>query len=306
MKQFFKLIFINREGQVRSGWKVGLILTGYGLGMWIWQTFYPAGKFADLRYNLADTLIFGVIIFLVLRWIDRKKFKDIGFTNLFRHFGDLGFGLMLGAVSMTAIFVLLSASGQIVVQRVDLAHDILTSAGDGLLLFALVGLREELFSRGYCLYAFRQMRHEWLAVLLSSVLFTLLHSINPNLQFIGTLNIFLAGLLFSFMAIKTGNLWMAIGFHITWNYFQGSIFGFPVSGIWINGLYQTEIRYDNLLTGGPFGPEGGLLTTGILFTGFVIVWLYTRQRKNTLRPTIQPSLEPLPAIEKPEKHEEYC
>lgn len=307
MKEFIRLMFINRWGQVRSGWKIGLILVIYVILIGLWQVFFPMDSLTDLGFNAVDFLVFVGLIFGVLQWIDRKKFKDIGLTGIKHHFRELGFGLIFGAVSMTIIFVVLAVSGQIVVKRVDFRQDVWTSLGNGFILFALIGFKEELFSRGYSLFVFRQMRRLWLAVLLSSLLFTLLHATNPNLQPVGILNIFLAALLFSFMTIKTGNLWMAIGFHTTWNYFQASVFGFPVSGIQINSLYYIQLRYHNLLTGGLFGPEGGLLVTGIILAGFIVVWLYVKRRgMPTLKPTLESPLEPLPAMEKPEKQEEYC
>jgi membrane protease YdiL (CAAX protease family) len=298
MKEFIRFIFINRRCQVRSGWKIGLILLSYLIIMVLWQAFFPITVRMDLRFIALDSLILFGLIFLVLRRIDRKQLKDIGLTDIRRHFQDLGFGLLLGAVSMALIFIILLISGQIVVKSGYFNNTAWESLGNGLLLFILVALREEIFSRGYCLFVFRQMRYLWLAMLLSSLIFTLLHATNPNLQAIGLLNIFLAALLFSFMTIKTGNLWMAIGYHFTWNYFQSSIFGFTVSGQELSGLYHIQIRYYNLLTGGLFGPEGGILTTGIIFIGFLIVWLYTLRRR------VPP--KPLPAIEIPEKHEEYC
>ena len=308
MKQFFKSIFVNREQQVRSGWKIGLVLVLYMICMAFWMQFFPVKRLTDLRYNIVDTLVFVGVIIAVLRLLDRKPLNHIGLTGVLGHFWDLGFGLVFGLVSIGFIFVILMSSGQIGVERVDFSSSVWSSLGNGLLLFVLVGFREELFSRSYCLFVFGQMRRVWLSVLLSAIFFTLFHAGNPNLQPIGLINIFLAALLFTFMTIKTGNLWMAIGYHITWNYFQGSVFGFPVSGVPISSLIQIQIGHNNWLTGGPFGPEAGLLGTGTLFAGFIVVWLYTKGRENTFEPFYKPKppLEPLPAIETPEKHKEYC
>lgn len=278
MKQFIKLIFINREHQVRSGWKIGLILVSNLIIMGIWQAFFPVTIQMDLRYIVLDFVVLFGLIFFVLHRVDRKRLKDIGLTDVRHHFRDLGFGLIFGMVSMALIFIILLIGGQIGIKSGYSNVNLRASLGDGLLLFILVALKEEIFARGYCLFVLRQMRYLWLAMLLSSLIFTLLHITNPNLQAVGLLNIFLVALLFSFMTIRTGNLWMAIGYHITWNYFQGSIFGFPVSGLELSGLYHTQIWYNNLLTGGLFGPEGGILATGVILIGFVIVWLYPLRR----------------------------
>lgn len=65
---------------------------------------------------------------------------------------------------------------------------------------------------------------------------------------------------------------MPIGYHITWNYFQGCVYGLNVSGFDIQGIFSSRILNDNLLTGGAFGPEAGILTTIVIAIGFLIVW----------------------------------
>jgi len=130
----------------------------------------------------------------------------------------------------------------------------------GLYTFILVGLEEELMSRGYFINVLNQMGKPWLSVLISSIIFSLMHILNPNIVFLGLLNIFLIGVLFSYMYIKTGNLWMPIGYHISWNYFQGYIFGFNVSGNSVRGIYNAFPK-NNFLSGGEFGLEGGIITT---------------------------------------------
>ncbi|HHY80465.1 MAG TPA: CPBP family intramembrane metalloprotease [Thermoanaerobacter sp.] len=145
--------------------------------------------------------------------------------------------------------------------------------------FILVGLEEELMSRGYFINALNQMGKPWLSVLISSIIFSLMHILNPNIVFLGLLNIFLIGVLFSYMYLKTGNLWMPIGYHISWNYFQGYIFGFNVSGNAIRGIYNAFPK-NNFLSGGDFGLEGGIIATLVILITFLILYYYfERYRK---------------------------
>jgi uncharacterized protein len=95
--------------------------------------------------------------------------------------------------------------------------------------------------------------------------------LNPNLRVLGLVNIVLVGILFGYMYLKTNNLWMPIGYHITWNYFQGDIFGFSVSGLNQKGLYNISTFRDNLLTGGNFGPEAGVLATVVIILGMLLI-----------------------------------
>jgi len=103
---------------------------------------------------------------------------------------------------------------------------------------------------------------------------------NPKLSALGIFNIFLVGILFAYMFIKTGNLWMPIGYHITWNFFQGNVFGFSVSGITMEGVYAVEYLEDNIITGGNFGLEGGVLATVVIGVGFLLTKIYPTKKRH--------------------------
>jgi uncharacterized protein len=107
-----------------------------------------------------------------------------------------------------------------------------------------------------------------------------LHAANPNATPISTLNIVLAGLMLGFGYVLTGELAIPIGLHITWNFFQGAVYGFPVSGFGDFGpaLLTTEQGGPELWTGGSFGPEGGLLIPAVMLLGMSLVALWTRLR----------------------------
>ena len=79
--------------------------------------------------------------------------------------------------------------------------------------------------------------------------------------------------------MKSKNIWMPIGYHITWNYFQGYIWGFGVSGISVNGLYKVENVTNNIINGGAFGPEGGIIVTIVTCLTFGIVYWFYKEEK---------------------------
>lgn len=80
----------------------------------------------------------------------------------------------------------------------------------------------------------------------------------------------------------TKSLMLPIGFHITWNFFQGSVYGFSVSGIPPHGLFEIHIDGgNNLFTGGTFGIEGGLMATIFIVVSFYLTQLYTKKRQKT-------------------------
>lgn len=116
----------------------------------------------------------------------------------------------------------------------------------------------------------------FLAAIFSSLVFSLMHGANPNMNKLAALNILLAGLMLAYPFWKTGRLYLSIGIHAGWNYAQGGIFGLAVSGNAIRGnLISTQVNGPELWTGGAFGPEGGLLgSMGILLVVLLCYGVY--------------------------------
>jgi hypothetical protein len=127
--------------------------------------------------------------------------------------------------------------------------------------------------------------------------FGLLHATNPNASWISTLNLILAGLFLGLGFVLTGELAIPIGLHITWNFFQGNIFGFPVSGM-KSGVSLISIQQGgpNLLTGGAFGPEAGLVGIFAILVGSILIMLYVRNTRGEVRMRTE-----LAVYKKPEK-----
>src|SRR5699024_486056 len=106
-----------------------------------------------------------------------------------------------------------------------------------------VGIEEEVLARGFIIRTMAQRRNKkWLIYDVSAVIFSAMHLMNANVTLAGLLNIVLVGLLFAYMFDVTKSLWMPIGFHMMWNYFQGVVFGFPVSGMSTSSVYPLEIK----------------------------------------------------------------
>jgi uncharacterized protein len=136
------------------------------------------------------------------------------------------------------------------------------------------------------------------AWLLTSVLFSLLHIPNPNSTLVSTTNIGLAGLMLGAGYVLSGRLAIPIGLHITWNFFQASVYGFPVSGLDSGraSFVSVEQGGPEAWTGGTFGPEAGLLTVFATLIGVALIWLWLRLRGG------KPGLH-LPLAARPGNHE---
>ena len=103
--------------------------------------------------------------------------------------------------------------------------------------------------------------------------------------------IFFIALFFVYGFVRTGQLWLPIGLHIGWNFFQGSVFGFPVSGLHRPGLLDITVSGPEVWTGGEFGPEAGIIILPICVLGAVLVHIYTkRHRIAEAKADVQPAL----------------
>lgn len=296
-----KNIFINKNSQVRSGWKIISTLSSSFLGTYLITTiitiiyillmivikgipFAAIGSFIDKLTDLHSIFTIFIhliqclcmIFFVVLFWkvYDKKPIRDIGLINIKKGFKDLFKGLILGAISMIIVFIILVASKNIYLQNSLLRPNVNSSLLTGLILFIFVGINEEMFARGYCMSVLKQTGNKWTIVIVSSIIFSLMHSQNPSMSFISYLNIFLFGILTAYMFMKSNNLWLSIGYHIAWNYFEGNIFGFQVSGLATQSLYNLSTPAENIITGGKFGPEGGIIVTFITIIGIIYIWKF--------------------------------
>jgi hypothetical protein len=152
-------------------------------------------------------------------------------------------------------------------------------------IFVLVGWNEELMSRGYHLQTIASGLNLGWGLALSSAIFGVLHLGNPHATLVSTGGIFLAGLLLGYAYVRTGRLWCSIGLHIGWNFFEGVVFGFPVSGLNTFHLIQNRFPGPALWTGGSFGPEAGLIMVPAILAGAVVIHLYGGRRDRGAAPS---------------------
>jgi len=164
------------------------------------------------------------------------------------------------------------------------------------ILFVCVGFSEELMYRGYHLtniaegFNFKAIGPKYaigIALFLSSILFGIFHLGSPGATLISTFNIFLWGTLFGIAYALTGRLALPVGVHIAWNFFQGNVFGFPVSGTTFPAetvsFFSIQQTGPELWTGGAFGPEGGLLGLFAIVAGILLILAWTRFRQGEIK-----------------------
>jgi membrane protease YdiL (CAAX protease family) len=232
-------------------------------------------------------------VWLAVRFLDRRPFRDLGFRLDRGWWLDLLFGLALGTLLMTTIFLVESGLGWISVAGTFETTGTGAPFALSILLPVTVsvcaGFSEETLYRGYQLRnAAEGLNHPAFgprgAILVawasSSVFFGVLHAGNPNATALSTFNITLAGLMLGFGYVLSGQLAIPIGLHVTWNFFQGAVYGLPVSGFETFGasFLSTEQAGPELWTGGSFGPEGGLISPAAMLLGVLLTALWVRLR----------------------------
>jgi len=217
-------------------------------------------------YIVMATGIF-LLTYLMRKFVDRKSFKSLGFQ--WQGFSDEAY---VGFFSATALLgigsLILVALGYLTFHSITFS---LPAFLIELLIMIIVAFVEEVLFRGYLLNNLMQSMNKWVALLISAVLFALFHGSNPDINVIAIVNIFLGGIFLGLNYIYTKNLWFSIFFHFAWNFFQGPVLGFDVSGLELQSLFQQLLTGPALWTGGTFGFEGSLLCP--LLIGLSVVGL---------------------------------
>lgn len=235
------------------------------------------------------SLIFIGLAFLSRKLMDRQGIISLGFQwKGFSGQAASGFFLALLILctgSMILVLLKLLYFTGVEVNTTNLLYS--------LLLFIVVAFTEEIAFRGYILNNLMQSMNKWVALTVCSVAFALFHISNPGgNQLIPLLNIFVAGFLLGINYIYTKNLWFAIFLHFSWNFFQGPVLGYEVSGFAASGLCQQTLKGPALLTGGDFGFEGSLICLILnIIVCFLLFRYYEGQQPKPIK-KVQTSSEP--------------
>jgi membrane protease YdiL (CAAX protease family) len=290
-RTFLQTIFLSPdEPRLRAGWRlviqtILLIVLSFCAGI-------PIGLLLVLpNINLSDGVILALnqvvelvgvtaSVFLARRFLDKRSIVSLGLKLSKWTVIDIFAGIAITFLMMGFIYLIEWGIGWLTFDGFAWETDpVLTVLGGTLGMFAVfivVGWNEELLSRGYHLQTLASGLNLFWGVILSSAVFGLLHLGNPNATWVSAAGIFFAGLFLAYGYITTRQLWLSIGLHLGWNFFEGVVFGFPVSGLDIYHLTRITVSGPELWTGGPFGPEAGLVVLPGLLLGAGLIFVYAR------------------------------
>lgn len=290
-------MFMNKYGELRSGWSIALAFVVYFIVQLLVSALHTifmlvvmvssSSEISLMEFALnvppwllilSNVASFAALL-LLFKLIYKRPFSQLGFA---REGGVRNFilGCLIGVVSISAVFLLFLVTGQISSKFIELNQEIVLGIIASLLLHLSVGFMEETLTRGYLMTALKTTRNIWVIVLVPAFLFGIMHAFNLGFNFLAFINIMLVGIVFALMFIRTGSLWMPIAFHFAWNFVQGSVFGFNVSGINAVSILQTNYLSVDWLTGGYFGPEASILTTLVLLVLLAAVYFLIKPAKN--------------------------
>ncbi|HSC39879.1 MAG TPA: type II CAAX endopeptidase family protein [Chitinophagaceae bacterium] len=272
----------NKKPLIQQGWLRALLFTVFYILL-----LTVAGVVLRLSWNKPATEANGdqlfylqflinaalslLVVWLFRTQVDRRSFTSMGFewTKNGAHAGTgffTGVALVCGGTLVLSFTHHLEWTGS-----VFNGNDLFISFG----LMAIVALYEEAIFRGYILNNLMESAGKWVALPVSALVFALAHSGNPGFSLLAALNIFIAGLLLGVNYIYTKNCWFGVLLHFSWNFFQGPILGYPVSGVRLQSLFQQDRKGSEWITGGAFGFEGSAIAAVFLalaITGLIIVY----------------------------------
>lgn len=316
LKRHFLFVSPADPTRIRAGWRVIIHFTIFFLLMIVFVLVFDGVASLIIGghpRNRSLLVVYAMVLATVLttmfaaKRLDHRPMRDYGLAFDKRWLRDYMFGFAAAAVQMTLIFAFLASGGWIHFTIARGATSISLALLSGFVLHLGVGFEEELMTRGYQLLNIEEGFRGWmpqsgaaiLAVIVTSVFFGFLHAGNPYASTVSDVNLIFAGISLAAPVLLTRQLGMSMGAHTAWNFFQGPVFGMAVSGNHrFASLFITTSGGPEVLTGGAFGPEAGVVSLVAEALFIVAAILYVRMTRG--RASILPPPVSSPSSETPE------
>lgn len=261
----------DAEGRIRSPYVTGLFIlvaVAFEGVLSLLLGFAGLLHFEDLDsprvfFATFPTLVSGVGATLVC-WLAFREPTGLNAASPLHLFGA---GFLIGAVTLCVCCLVPALVGTTSLSLTPKSAGVVASAGlMQLLTLSPAGFGEELLLRGLGFNALRRGMGDVAAVAVSSVIFGGLHLFNPDATGLAALQVALVGAWFGALTVRTGSVWLAMGVHVAWNFFEGFVFGQPVSGNppGTSLLIGRSGAVPTFWSGGAFGPEAAGWTAVVL------------------------------------------
>lgn len=227
-----------------------------------------------------------IVVYIFRKFIDKKSIKSLGFSLVNRS-TDIIAGFIIALSIIGGGSLILYVLGYIDFTNIQFDFQSLLLS---FILFIIISLNEEILIRGYILNNLLTVMNKYYALIISAIIFTLFHSFNFDLSLFGITNIFLAGILLGTSYIFTKNLWFPISLHLFWNFFQGPVFGYSVSGQKIDSLLTLKTIGNETINGGEFGFEGSILCTMFTIVSIMMILIFYSKKSPLTNPVLKQNI----------------
>lgn len=247
-------------------------------------TFFPSSS--SVYYCIGKQFIVSLVTlagiwmctFFFLTYLDGDSVRELGMN--FRNRWKDGLSGFIFAVVLYWIgfWVLLGLD----VLAIDAVHADFGVLAGTFLVFLVLATIEEIMVRGYIQGRLMNRMNRFVALVIASLIFAALHIFNPYITLFSFFNLFLAGLLLGASYMYTRNLCFPILLHTTWNWMQGPVLGYGVSGTDLfPSVFTLSFPEENIMNGGKFGFEGSIICTALMLLGtaLIIGWYERKERK---------------------------
>ena len=281
------LTFLFVEGGL---WLGNELLEPFSIGLgFLVELFSPGDEGAGVQeffyhyilYYQLFSFVFILLLFIFwVKFIEKNPLSTLGFVkrNWLKY---LGWGILLSLLQMGVIALVYQVGGIGSFELNELSLEPIIFILGLFPFWLLQGGTEEVATRGWLLTRIAARTNLPLAIAISSSLFGFLHLGNSGVTFLSVLNIVLDGVLAGLLLVYTDSIWLVVAQHGTWNYVQGNLLGFQVSGTGADAsiFSFTMGSGPDWLTGGEFGAEGSIITTLVLLVSVVIVYRLGERRE---------------------------
>ena len=238
-------------------------------------------------YNLLSTpaMLFSTaapaaLTMVYVKFLEKRPISTMGITkNNFAKKYLTGF--LMGFAAFSAVVAICLLTGQIQFNGTDF------SGGIPFIIvmcfgWVIQGAQEEILCRGWFMTSLARRMPLWLAVVLNSVFFSLLHLGNEGFSLIAFINIVITGIMLSAVTIRFDSLIPACAFHTVWNMVQGNFYGLAVSGINCGYSVFSFVPTEKcgIIGGGEFGPESGLAATAVILVITLLIIFVPKKKED--------------------------
>lgn len=263
------MLVYNNVGRIKAVWRILLFIFLLSISI------SPLILIENSYLQFVGALFILILgLYLNSKYLDKRDFQEYGLVFKKQTFTHLVIGILIGMLSVVSMLLIGKTTGIISVSEI-------ISVPEPTLLIAfafkmiLVAILEETFFRGYLitnLYdGFKSKKTSkkqalLISLVISSLLFGLAHFNNNNASILSIILLTINGMIWGIPFIMTKNLGLSIGLHTAWNFTQTQL-GFTMSGNKaLSSFYSIENNGSDLLTGGEYGPEAGILgLIGLVF-----------------------------------------